>query len=341
MNPEFNWPIVGHKNAVEYLQQSIVRGVLAQAYLFCGPVGVGKNFTAKIFSQSLLCENNRRLRAGEGQFKIPCGVCSSCRQFSRGIYADFYVIERETNEKTGRKKGIIGVPQIREVIEKISKRAFLNSYKIVLIPEAEALNQEASNCLLKTLEEPTPRTMIILISSRRESLLPTILSRIQAIKFTTVPTVEIYEALVAAGANRSVARELSRIALGRPAVALRFLSDNQAYEEYKKENLMLLNLMRQNAVEKFQLIDEITAGEKASGAIMKKLDLLSGIARDSFLLRLGCPELVSAASSEGEIAKLNSNSAYSSVDFLSQIEAAKELIKSNITPRLVLENLFL
>ena len=90
------------------------------------------------------------------------------------------------NEKTNSRKSVISVSQIRELQEKINKRAFLNSYKIVIIPEAECLNQESGNALLKTLEEPTAKTVIILIATSKENVLPTIISRCQKFKFLPV-----------------------------------------------------------------------------------------------------------------------------------------------------------
>jgi len=196
----FDWPIVGHDKIKGFLQTTIRNNVLSHAFIFEGPAQVGKTLTAKLFANSIVCDGFENLK--EEKVTLPCHRCDACRQFSKNMHPDFYVLEREINEKTGVKKNFITVAQIRALQEKINKRAFLNSYKIVLIPEAQYLNQEASNCLLKTLEEPAARTIMILITPNRDALLPTIQSRCQVLKFLPIIKERIYEYLLAQGANK-------------------------------------------------------------------------------------------------------------------------------------------
>jgi len=93
MKQSFDWPIIGHKNIIEYLQKSIVAGNVSHAYLFVGPESVGKGTLASYFSQTLLCRS-----ANEGKDNFPCGECEHCRQFKNNIHPDVIRIGR--NEET-------------------------------------------------------------------------------------------------------------------------------------------------------------------------------------------------------------------------------------------------
>lgn len=343
---DFNWPIIGHKRIKQFLQTGIIKNSLAHAYLFYGPRQVGKTLTAKLLAKSILCENYSSYlgvnRASSEKIVLPCGECNACRQFDKNIYADFYLVEREINEKTGKKKDVIAVSQIRELLEKVSRRAFLNSYKIVLIPEAEALNKEAGNCLLKTLEEPAPRTIIILIGLNKNLLLPTILSRCQILKFLPVKETEIYQYLLDRGANRSEAKELSAIAYGRPTVAMKFFTDQTALSEYKRDNTQLLDVLRAGAAAKFKWAESVTKKNEGLDELTATLNQLSGLARDLLLINCYKSELMSNQYLEE---KLSGLSGYYSPErlaaFLGRIEETKALIGKNINPRLALESLLL
>ncbi|NQT49928.1 DNA polymerase III subunit delta' [Candidatus Kuenenbacteria bacterium] len=344
---QFNWPIIGHHKIKQFLQTSIVNDKLAHAYIFYGPEKVGKTLTAKTFANTILCEKYQTYSSPtastvESNLIAPCGECSSCHQFEKNIYADFYIVEREVDEKTGKKKSLISVAQIRDLLEKISKRAFLNSYKIVIIPEAQKLNQEASNCLLKTLEEPSPRTIIILISPSKELLLPTILSRSQAFKFLAVTKKDIYEYLIGKGANRSYAKELSNVASGRPTVAMKFFNDSNRFLEYKNDNLELFNVFTQSTVEKFKFIEGFVNKNKSKDVLLKKLDYLSSLTRDVLMISSYKNELIANAYLENKLERAAADYSQTRLkNFAVRIEETKDLLRKNINPRLVLENLIL
>jgi DNA polymerase-3 subunit delta' len=339
----FNWPIVGHGNIKKFLQKSIIRGKLAQGYLFYGPEMVGKMQTARAFAQSLLCENYRTaLSEGKDEQTAPCRVCPACRQFQKNIYPDFFLVEREANEKTGKKRNEITVAQIRELLSRITKRAFSNSFKIVIIPEAEALSEEASNCLLKILEEPPGRTIFLLISLTKEALLPTVLSRLQAFRFLAVPWREIYEELLRKGAERSLALELAKIAEGRPTLAMKLFSDGEQYQKLMNERRELIGFFQNSIVGSFQLIEKMTVRNKDVDLILGKLDALEVITRDALLTLLSDKEMLVNKFLTEElmvVAKQRSISGWQ--EYLSRIEEAKEYVRANVSPRLVFENLVL
>ena len=353
---KFNWGLVGHGNIQKYLQTAIVNLHPSHAYVFYGPGKVGKTFLAKNIAQTVLCDEYRKMGSLDSAVKVnpaelPCGRCDACRQFAKGMHPDLYTVEREVSEKTGKKKSVIAVGQIRDLLEKISQRAFLNSYKVVIIPEAQALSQEASNCLLKTLEEPAPRTIIFLITTNKNLLLPTILSRSQLFKFLPVPSDAVYEYLVAEGAGRDEARELARISRGRPTIARQFLKDKAKFDEYKNNTQGLLKVIVNRPLDRLKTIEKMFVEDKglpaqparAGGdAALKNLDALAGLIRDAMLAKLGRPDLMANYFVSNELNDLGQRAPSGwFCGFLRRIENARAMIQGNVSPRLVMENLFL
>ncbi len=340
---EFDWQIIGHEKIKKFLQKSIVNQTIAHAYLFYGPSKVGKTLTAKTFANSLVCEKyGTYVKSTNLGAVVPCGQCSACQQFQKNIYPDLYIVDREINEKTGKKKSVISVAQIRDLLEKISKRAFLNSFKIVLIPEAQLLNQEASNALLKTLEEPAPRTVIILGSPNKDSLLPTILSRVQMFKFLPVTRQEIYDHLLDKGANREQAKSLSSVALGRPTVAMKFYNNLPSLDDYNQIIEGMLDLLNENSTARFKYIEELVENNKDIDEVIKILNYFSAIARDLLLVANSQENLITNQKFENNYKEIFANYKQSVLlSFLRDIEKAKKLLRQNINPRLLFENLII
>ncbi|MCR4648530.1 MAG: DNA polymerase III subunit delta' [Lachnospiraceae bacterium] len=154
--------IVGQEHLIEYLRKAVNGGEVSHAYIIEGEMRSGKEFIAKVFSEALLCE---------GESDKPCGKCQSCLQMENNAHPDFYSIVHD-------KPSIISVKDIRDqVVKGISTRPFKSRYKIYLINEAEIMTEEAQNALLKTLEEPPEYVVIILLTTSKDKLLPTIQSR--------------------------------------------------------------------------------------------------------------------------------------------------------------------
>lgn len=334
---DFSWPIIGHDKIKKFLQNNLTKGNLAQAYLFSGPDGLGKKTLARVFAQSILCENYRQA-AGP----VPCGQCETCRQFQNNVYADMYWVERELNEKTEQKKNTIAVTQIRELLASLSHRAFLNFYKIVIIPEAEALSEEASNCLLKTLEEPTLRTIIILIAPNTESLLPTILSRCQILKFAPINKEEIYKYVLEAGAPRSLALEMASASQGRLSKAKQWLTEGDEIKGLQARLRGWLQMLSAKPVARFKFVENWLNSSPDADEVLGRLTELAGLARDVLLLQTYIQDLVSYPALIPEMqAPAQKFSPERWIGFLRQIENTRMYIKQNVNPRLALENLLL
>lgn len=154
--------LIGHEEIVHHLQKAIEGGTVAHAYIFAGESGTGKRTLASLFAASLLCET---------QGTDPCGACLSCSKVFSNNHPDLIYVQHE-------KPGVISVDEIREqVVGTADVRPYESRYKIYIIADAEKMNPQAQNALLKTIEEPAPYVVILLLATAAESLLPTIRSR--------------------------------------------------------------------------------------------------------------------------------------------------------------------
>src|SRR5262245_24561078 len=172
--------IAGHRPVIELLSRAAARNTLPQSLVFAGPQGVGKRLTAVALAQTLNCE---RLIAGP----LPadaCGTCAACARIARGVHADVLVVEPGDS-------GAIKVDQVREAIDRTAYRPLEGRRRLVIIEEADALVPEAQNALLKTLEEPPPASVFVLITARPDLLLPTVRSRCQRLRFGPLPPAEV------------------------------------------------------------------------------------------------------------------------------------------------------
>ncbi|MBO5366939.1 MAG: DNA polymerase III subunit delta', partial [Peptococcaceae bacterium] len=172
--------IKGQEQAIHILQRAIHTQHIAHAYLFTGPEGVGKKKTALAMAQYLNCShpNTETLES--------CEHCPSCLQTVSGSQPDCILLEAE---------GSIKIEQIRTLLTKVSLRNYGSTYKIIIINDAHLMTEQAANCLLKTLEEPTGNTVFFLITSQVQNLPITILSRCQQIQFHALPSTLVQELL--------------------------------------------------------------------------------------------------------------------------------------------------
>jgi DNA polymerase III subunit delta' len=194
-----SWPVVGHEWAASLLQQAILGRRPSHAYMFSGPASVGKTTLARAFSQALECEN---------QAQAPCGRCRACRLIALGRYSDVQVIAAEKNA--------IQIDQIRNLQADAALSPLEGRYRVFIVREIERATAPAANALLKTLEEPPARVIMLLTSARRDMVLPTILSRCQLLGLRPLPEALVESALCARWqVPAEQARLLARLSAGR------------------------------------------------------------------------------------------------------------------------------
>jgi DNA polymerase-3 subunit delta' len=206
--------ILGQERVLSHLKTAMRRERLSHAYLFLGPAGVGKATTARALAAALNCAQP----TADGD---ACGTCPSCRRLAAGTHPDFVVITL-TPEALQKQQPQIKIGQIREFRRLTSYPPLGDGWRVALIKPANAMNEEASNALLKTLEEPPPRHLLVLTAQAEADLLPTIVSRCHKLAFAPLPAALIIRELMSRrGLSRSQAAlvaALSGGSLGRALV---------------------------------------------------------------------------------------------------------------------------
>jgi DNA polymerase III subunit delta' len=200
----------GHEAQIEAFTRAVRRGRLAHAYLFVGSSGVGKRLFAVELAKALLCEsppNDGRL---EG-----CDRCPACAQIDAGTHPDFFTGARPP-EST-----VFPIDLMRELCQHFSLKAARGRGKVVVIDDADDLNDESANCFLKTLEEPPAGSVLILIGSSTDRQKQTIVSRCQVVRFYPLPSETVAELLQAQGVDDEALRgRLARLSGGSTGQAL-------------------------------------------------------------------------------------------------------------------------
>ena len=168
----------GHDGLVEAFDRVVQRGRLAHAYFFAGPSGVGKRLFANELAKALLCESTAKSRLEA------CDHCSACLQVDAGSHPDFFVVSKPPDTVT------IPIESMRDLSRDLSHKPARGHGKIAIVDDADYLTDPttpaAANAFLKTLEEPPPRSVLILIGTDSDLQLPTIISRCQIVRFSAV-----------------------------------------------------------------------------------------------------------------------------------------------------------
>ncbi|MBQ1882715.1 MAG: DNA polymerase III subunit gamma/tau [Bacteroidales bacterium] len=171
--------LIGQDSIATTLKNSIKRGQLAHAYLFCGPRGVGKTTTARIFAKIINCMN-------PGEDMEPCGECESCKSFDEGRSYCIHELDAASNNS---------VDDIRALTEKVMIPPQIGKYSVYIIDEVHMLSTSAFNAFLKTLEEPPAHAIFILATTEKHKIIPTILSRCQVYDFNRISVPDIVKNL--------------------------------------------------------------------------------------------------------------------------------------------------
>lgn len=306
--------IIGHETARDILSRALRSGRLAHAYLLVGPESVGKS----TFARGLFAEF---LGGSEAALKS---------------HPDFLTVERLADEKTGKEKSQINVEQIRDVTERMAMSSF-SGRKAVWIEEAERLNPAAANALLKTLEEPDGQTLFILCAASLDSVMPTIASRCQIIRFHLVPRQTIADALQKRGLPRSEAEQLAVTSVGRPGWALRFLQDGAWRAERETTLTQVRQLLFESLPARFRRIGALLPKDEVNKAAVLEdiLEAWERVARDRLLGSVGCGDLaVESSHASADVPQ-------SWLSVLQALRESRAALRYNINPQLALEHVAL
>lgn len=187
--------LIGQENIAKTLKNSIIRKQLAHAYLFCGPRGVGKTTSARIFAKTINCLN-------PSENMDPCGVCESCVSFAEGRSYSIHELDAASNNS---------VDDIRQLNDLVRIPPQIGKYSVYIIDEVHMLSQAAFNAFLKTLEEPPAHAIFILATTEKHKILPTILSRCQTYDFNRISVEDIVRNLKEIAVKESVTIDIEAL----------------------------------------------------------------------------------------------------------------------------------
>ena len=257
--------LIGQDNIAQTLKNSIIRGKLAHAYLFCGPRGVGKTTTARIFAKAINCSN-------PSPDMEPCGECESCRSFQEGRSYCIHELDAASNN---------GVDDIKNLMDQVQIPPQVGKYSVYIIDEVHMLSTAAFNAFLKTLEEPPAHAIFILATTEKHKILPTILSRCQTYDFNRISVPDIVSNLRMIAGKEGVNIDdeslhvISQKADGAMRDALTIFDQTVAFcgADVKYEEV-LKNLNVLDYDYSFNLVDAFLAGDYGS-ALLKFDEILS------------------------------------------------------------------
>ena len=241
-----SWNLLGHETAIQFLQIHSQPENLRHAYLITGAEGVGRETLALAFVKALNCINP----PSKGNF---CGECQPCRQIEAQAYPDLSILRVAEGARE------LKIEQIRTMQQSLSLAPYQSKYRVVLIPDFQRATMGASNALLKSLEEPPSRAILILTADARESLLETIASRCEVVRLRPMRIYDLAKELQERHALSDVeSRKLAQLSGGRVGMAMHYLRDEDLLEKYhnaldKLEEILAMNLRsRIKYVEKLQ-----------------------------------------------------------------------------------------
>ena len=250
--------MVGQEAVVRTLRNQVSSGRIAHAYLFCGPRGVGKTSTARIFAKAINCSN-------PSADMEPCGECESCRSFQEGRSYCIYELDAASNN---------GVDDIKALLEKAQIPPQVGRYSVYIIDEVHMLSQSAFNAFLKTLEEPPAHAIFILATTEKHKIIPTILSRCQTYDFNRISVPDIVRNLsdIASKENINIDTEslhvIAQKADGAMRDALTIFDQTVAFcgnDIHYADVIRNLNVLDYEY--SFKLVDAFLAGDYATALL--------------------------------------------------------------------------
>lgn len=334
------WTVLGQETAIQALASGIEHGRVAHAYLFSGPAHTGKTLTALQFAQLLNC-------TGEAP---PCGRCRQCERIASGSHADVEVVapggicdEADHHHTPAESRGI-RICQVRRLEQTISRAPYEGRCRVQIIEPAELLNREAEVALLKTLEEPPARVVIVLITEHEDRLLDTIRSRARRIAFGGMPKREIEQVLRTRWDQEpSRAAELARLSGGRLGWAVLAIHDEKMLEQREQALASAEALASASIAARFAYAAELGGRySKDRAAVQATLEMWQEWWRDVLLIAAGREDKAGHRDRLDRTRVLaNACGVSSAARALRGITDARDQLEENASPVLALEVMML
>lgn len=325
-------PVYGHDWAVSFLRRSLINGRTRHAYLISGPANIGKNTFAHTFAAALNCEQ-------EDIEARPCGTCASCRKIISGNHPD--ILYPELDERSGALK----IDHLRDLMRLLALKPFSSRYRIAIMHDFHLTAPRVQDALLKTLEEPSPHAILILLAETTETILPTIISRCQLLPLRPAPLKTVEQVL---GDHFNVDEEqaklLARLSGGRIGWALHAYHEEAVLERRTEFLDMLHEAINGNRATRFAIAADIEKqARKDKNVVRYVLELWLTYWRD--LLMLKQDNAVKPCNIDRRVEMEQITVIIAAEDALRALQATRktllEVVPTNANIRMALEVMFL
>lgn len=314
--------ILGNNRTKQILKKSLGRDRIPNSLLFYGPAGVGKRDTATVLAKAINCVNSK---------DDACEVCTACKAIENNNYPDVMVISPEKN--------VLKIEQMREMKQTAYLKPMVGRKRVFIIDQAEKMNEEAANSVLKILEEPPSFTHLILITHNPYLILPTIKSRCQELGFSQISKHDIQKVLVERGQEEKKARIISLLVRGNLKQAINL--DWEDVQPLREKAWQLFNgVWSGKGISSFVKDYAFRRRESLEDEFVQVLEILSSFGRDMLLIKSGGEgNLLLNPDHESSLQDAASRiSLGQALDFLVKIDAALYALERNVNVNLLVSS---
>ena len=329
MNVPHTWRIAGHDHAVDFLRRGLLHGRSRHAYLFTGSASLGKMTLAREYAMALNCEDERPAMR-------PCRQCRSCQSISRGHDPDLIIAGVDDG-------GGLKIDDIRRITGMLALKPYAARYRVAILDDFHLVEPRSQDALLKTLEEPAPHALLILLAEAGERILPTIRSRAQQLSLRSVASGIIRSQLIKRGSQPDRADLIAGLSGGRMGWALAALADDDVLR-FRGEMLDLLReILAGGRLQRLTLADQLSRRiGRDKGQMRQILDIWKSYWRDVLLLWHDCPVKLCNSDRQAEINELaRAIDASQGLRAMNATRRMTRTLDTNANLRLALDALFL
>ncbi len=309
--------IIGHSKIISFFETAIAKNKLAQSYCFVGRDQIGKRTVARNLASRILHVDEDILDS----------------------YPDFYYLSRQVDEKTGKLKKEISIAQARQIKERLGGKSWFGGYQAVIIDEAELLNEESGNALLKLLEEAGEKRVFFLLTEDDSRLLSTIRSRCQMIFFSLVSEKEIVDGLKKIGYTQAVAEDAASLSWGKPGKAIAICRDQELKNSFTQEVDRWGTIVSSPFYKKMKAVEDLLGETAKADAVRTSEQLQIVLETWSVIWRNNLLDAVSGK--ENDLLLQSRLSATKIVRLIDIFKESQKLLSKNINPKLVIEQILL
>ena len=329
------WTLYGQDHLLKRLEPSLRQRRQSHAYLLSGPPHVGKMKLAINLAQAMNCLE------GPG---VPCGSCTQCTRIAQGLHADIRTLAPGQGEDARSARTMIGINEIKEALRRVNLNPYEGSTSVVILDGAESMSDEAANALLKTLEEPPPQVMFLLLTANEDAVLPTVRSRCQTLGLLPLPKDQLVKRLITDfQATPEQAEQLYRLSRGCLGWAINALEDSQVLEQRQADLEKMQETLDAGLETRFTYANEVASlfGSDRDAA-KDLLALWLRWWRDLLLIKEGAEEFLHNADHADSLRRQASSlSTPQIVQFINRLMQTLASLDSNANPRLAMEVLML